>query len=97
MTRRPAISFTLSRSIIAIYKSKKYSDAVGAFTAAQELNFADPKAGVWLTKTYLAMGDKKNAKKAYENFKEVASYSARLEYKRDPEWQKVLAALGEKE
>jgi tetratricopeptide (TPR) repeat protein len=79
------------------YKSKKYSDAVGAFTAAQELNFADPKAGVWLTKTYLAMGDKKNAKKAYENFKEVASYSARLEYKRDPEWQKVLAALGEKE
>jgi tetratricopeptide (TPR) repeat protein len=79
------------------YKSKKYSDAIGAFTAAQELNFADPKAGVWLTKTYLAMGDKKNAKKAYENFKEIASYSARLEYKRDPEWQKVLAALGEKE
>jgi tetratricopeptide (TPR) repeat protein len=79
------------------YKSKKYSDAIDAFTAAQELNFADPKAGVWLTKTYLAMGDKKNAKKAYENFKEIASYSARLEYKRDPEWQKVLTALGEKE
>ncbi|HBZ00307.1 MAG TPA: hypothetical protein DEO84_03195 [candidate division Zixibacteria bacterium] len=79
------------------YKSAKYTDALHAFAAAQELNFADPKASAKMTKTFLAMGDKKNAKKAYENFKEIASYSTRLEYKRDPEWQKVLAALGEKE
>jgi tetratricopeptide (TPR) repeat protein len=79
------------------YKAGKYPDAINAFSAAQELNFADPKAGAWLTKTFLAMGDKKNAKKAYESFKETASYSTRLEFKRDPEWQKVLTTLGEKE
>ncbi len=43
------------------------------------------------------MKAKKNAKKSFEKFKELASYSTRLEYKRDPEWQKVLAALGETE
>ncbi len=79
------------------YKSGKYSDAVKSFSAAKELNFADPKANAWLAKSYLAMGDKKNTKKAFESFKETASYSTRLEFKRDPEWQKVLAALGEKE
>jgi Flp pilus assembly protein TadD len=79
------------------YKSGKYPDAIRAFSAAKELNFADPKANAWLAKTYLAMGDKKNTKKSYESFKETASYSTRLEFKRDPEWQKVLTALGEKE
>ncbi len=79
------------------YKTGRYSDALSAFIAAQEINFADPKAGVCLAKTYLALGDKKNARKAYMDFKEIASYSVRLEYKRDPEWQKVLTALGEKE
>jgi tetratricopeptide (TPR) repeat protein len=79
------------------FKSQNYNEAVKAFKAAQELNFADPKAEASLAKTYLAMGDKKNTKKSFERFKQLASYSTRLEFKRDPEWQKVLAALGEKE
>jgi tetratricopeptide (TPR) repeat protein len=79
------------------YKTQNYQDALKAYLAAQELNFADPKAEACLAKTYLAMGDKKNLKKSYEKFKDLASYSTRLEYKKDPEWQKVLASLGEKE
>jgi tetratricopeptide (TPR) repeat protein len=79
------------------YKTGHFSDALSAFVAAEELNFADPKAQAYIAKTYLAMGDKRNTKKAYEKFKELASYSARLEFKKDPEWQKVLAALGETE
>jgi tetratricopeptide (TPR) repeat protein len=76
------------------YNSKEYQAAVKTFLAAQELNFADPKAEAYLAKTYLAMGDKKNSKKAYERFKELATYPTRLEFKRDPEWQNVLNALG---
>ena len=75
----------------------QYDDALGAFKAAEEINFADPKAQVCLAKTYLALGDRRNTKRSYERFKELASYSARLEFKKDPEWQKVLSALGEKD
>ena len=90
-----------NRNLTAYYKlgnsyyySKEYQAAVKTFLAAQELNFADPKAEAYLAKTYLAMGDKKNSKKAYERFKELATYPTRLEFKRDPEWQNVLTALG---
>lgn len=76
------------------YRTGAYGDALGAFKEAEELNFADPKAQVYLAKTYLAMDDRKNMKKSYDKFTELASYSARLEFKNDPEWQKVLGALG---
>lgn len=79
------------------YKTKNYKEALNTFMAAQDLNFADPKAEAYMAKTYLAMGDKKNCKKAYERFKDLANYSTRLEFKKDPEWQKVLAAVGETE
>jgi tetratricopeptide (TPR) repeat protein len=78
----------------SFYKSQKYHDAVGAFLAAEEINFADPKAQAYLAKTYYKLGDKKNTKKAYERFKDLASYSTRLEFKKDAEWQEVLASLG---
>jgi tetratricopeptide (TPR) repeat protein len=81
----------------SFYRTQAYSDALKTFLAAKELNFADPKAEAYLAKTYLAMGDKKNCKKSYERFKELASYASRLEFKKDAEWQKVLTALGEKE
>jgi tetratricopeptide (TPR) repeat protein len=81
----------------SFYKTQEYSDALKTFLAAKELNFADPKAEAYLAKTYLAMGDKKNCKKSYERFKDLASYASRLEFKKDAEWQKVLTALGEKE
>jgi hypothetical protein len=48
---------------------------------------------VYLAKTYLALGDRKNMKKSYEEFTELASYSVRLEFKNDPAWQEVLNAL----
>jgi tetratricopeptide (TPR) repeat protein len=79
------------------YALGQYNDALGAFHAAEEINFADPKAQVCLAKTYLALGDRRNTKKSYAKFKDLASYSAKLEFKKDPEWQKVLTALGEKE
>jgi Tfp pilus assembly protein PilF len=79
------------------YALGNYNDALGAFQAAEEINFADPKAHVSMAKTYLALGDRRNMKRSYDKFKELASYSARLEFKKDPEWQKVLTALGEKE
>ena len=79
------------------YVLGQYDDALGAFKAAEETNFADPKAQVCLAKTYLALGDKRNTKRSYERFKELASYSARVEFKKDRDWQKVLAALGEKD
>lgn len=76
------------------YRTGAYGDALGAFKEAEELNFADPKAQVYLAKTYLAMDDQKNMKKSYDKFTELASYSVRLEFKNDPEWQRVLGALG---
>jgi len=81
----------------SFYALGQYNDALSVFLAAEEINFADPKAQVYLAKTYLALGDKRNTKKSYEKFKELASYSAKLEFKKDAEWQKVLTALGEKE
>lgn len=75
------------------YRTGAYGDALGAFKEAEELNFADPKAHVYLAKTYLALDDQKNMKKSYEKFNEAASYSVRLEFKNDPEWQRVLSAL----
>lgn len=81
----------------SFYYSNRYPEALKSFQAAQELNFADPRAEAYIAKTYLAMGDKRNSKKAYMRFKELASYSAQLEFRRDPEWQKVLTALGETE
>ena len=75
------------------YRTGAYGDALGAFKEAEKLNFADPKAQVYLAKTYLAMDDRKNMKKSYETFKELASYSVRLEFKNDAEWQRVLSAL----
>ncbi len=75
------------------YRTGAYGDALDAFKEAEKLNFADPKAQVYLAKTYLAMDDRKNMKKSYETFKELASYSVRLEFKNDPEWQRVLSAL----
>ncbi len=75
-------------------KQKNYPEAIKAFKAAEEINFADPKAQVYLAKAYYSMGDKKNSKKSYEKFKDIASYSTRLEFKKDPEWQQVLTALG---
>ena len=75
------------------YRTGAYGDALAAFKEAEELNFADPKAQVCLAKTYLAMDDRKNMKKSYETFDELANYSAQLEFKNDPEWQKVLGAL----
>ena len=76
------------------YNIKNYREALNTFHAAQDLNFADPKAEAYLAKTYLALGDKRNCKKSYEKFKDMASYSTRLEFKKDPDWQKVLTALG---
>lgn len=76
------------------YRTQDYDEALAAFKGAEELNFADPKAHVYLAETYLALGDQKNMKKSYEKFTELASYSARLEFKNDPEWQKVLSAVG---
>lgn len=78
----------------AYYKSKSYHEALEAYQAAEELHFADPKAQACLAKTYRALDDKKNTKKAYEKFKELATYSAAKEYKKDPEWKKVLNYLG---
>ncbi len=78
---------------VSYFKGEKYSDAIAAFRAAEELHFADPKAQVFLAKTYFAMNDKKNAKKSYEKFKELANYSTELEYNNDPEWKKVLTFL----
>ncbi len=76
------------------YQTQDYNDALAAFKGAEELNFADPKAHVYLAKTYLALDDRKNMKKSYEKFTELASYSVRLEFKNDPEWQQVLSAVG---
>ena len=76
------------------YRSGAYKDALAAFKGAEELNFADPKAHVYLAETYLALNDHKNMKKSHERFEELASYSVRLEFKNDPEWQKVLSAMG---
>jgi len=76
------------------YYAHKYANALAAYQAAEELNFADPKAQVCQAKTYLMMGDQKNMKKAYERCKEFTTYAARLEFKSDPDWQKVLDALG---
>lgn len=61
---------------------------------AEEVNFADPRAHVNQAKTYLMLGDKKNMKKSYEKVEQFASYAARLEFKNDPGWQKVLEELG---
>jgi Flp pilus assembly protein TadD len=79
------------------YRLAKYSDALGAYLAAEELNFADAKAQAYLAKTYLALGDKRNTRKSFERFKELASYSIQLEFKKDPDWKKVLAFMGETE
>lgn len=76
------------------YSAHDFDNAIDAFKAAEELNFADPKAQVYQAKTYLMMGDKKNMKKAYQRCKELSTYAARLEFKGDPDWRKVLAALG---
>jgi tetratricopeptide (TPR) repeat protein len=76
------------------YQTQDYNDALAAFKGAEELNFADPKAHVYLAETYLALNDRKNMKKSYEKFTELASYSARPQLKNDPEWQKVLSAMG---
>lgn len=76
------------------YNNREYTPALEAFKAAEELHFADPKAQACLAKTYCVLDDKKNTKKAYEKFKELANYSTSLEYKKDPEWQKVLDYLG---
>lgn len=76
------------------YNNKEFHRALEAFKGAEELNFADPDAQACLAKTYRALNDKKNTKKAYEKFKELASYSTSLEYQEDPEWIKVLDYLG---
>lgn len=76
------------------YSAHEFNNAIDAFKAAEELNFADPKAQVYQAKTYLMMGDKKNMKKAYERCKELSTFAARLEFKSDPDWRKVLDALG---
>jgi tetratricopeptide (TPR) repeat protein len=78
------------------YSTGRYLDALEAFQAAEELHFADPRAQACLAKTYRALNDKKNTKKAYEKFKELASYGTAMEYKEDPEWKKVLDYLGMK-
>ncbi len=75
------------------YRSGDYNEALAAFQGAENLNFADPKAHFYMAKTYLALSDSKNMKKSYEKFTELASYSVRLEFKNDPEWQKVLSAM----
>ncbi|MEE9553497.1 MAG: tetratricopeptide repeat protein [candidate division Zixibacteria bacterium] len=76
------------------YYDHDYDNAIDAFVAAEELNFADPQAQVYQAKTYLMMGDKKNMKKAYQRCKELSTYASRLEFKNDTDWQKVLDALG---
>ena len=81
----------------AYYYARDYNRALSAFKAAEELNFADPRAYVHEAKTYLMMGDQKNMRKSYEKCKELSTYAARLEFKNDPDWQKVLDALGVKE
>jgi Flp pilus assembly protein TadD len=75
------------------YKGGKYNNALEAFKAAEELHFADPKAQYYLALTYHALDDKRNTKKSYEKFKELASYSTAIEFKKDPEWKKVLEYL----
>ena len=75
------------------YKDGKYTDALQAFKGAEEVNFADPKAQYYLALTYHALDDKKNTKKSYEKFKELASYSTSIEFEKDPEWKKVLEYL----
>jgi len=76
------------------YYAHDYNNALSAYKAAEELNFADPKAHVCQAKTYLMMGDQKNMRKSYERCKEFTTYAARLEFSKDPDWQKVLDALG---
>jgi len=76
------------------YNNKEYLQALEAFKGAEELNFADPEAQACLAKTYCALNDKNNTKKAYEEFKKLASYSTSLKYQEDPEWIKVLDYLG---
>jgi tetratricopeptide (TPR) repeat protein len=76
------------------YFASDYASALAAYQAAEEINFADPKAHVYQAKTYLKLGDKKNMKKSYEKVEEYASYAARLEFKSDPGWQNVLEELG---
>lgn len=76
------------------YNNKEYARALDAFKGAEELNFGDPKSYACLAKAYCALDDKKNTKKSYEKFKEVASYSTSLEYTEDPGWKKVLEYLG---
>lgn len=76
------------------YKSGRYRDALDAYQAAEELHFADPKAQACLAETYRALDDKKKTQKAYEKFKELASYGTVMEYQNDPEWKKVLDYLG---
>ncbi len=76
------------------YKDSRYYDALEAFKGAEELNFADPKAQYYLAITYHALDDHKNTKKSYEKFKELASYSTAIEFKKEPEWEKVLEYLG---
>jgi len=75
------------------YKDGKYNNALEAFKAAEELHFADPKAQYYLALTYHALDDKRNTKKSYDKFKELASYSTAIEFKKDPEWKKVLEYL----
>ncbi|UCC78598.1 MAG: tetratricopeptide repeat protein [Candidatus Zixiibacteriota bacterium] len=76
------------------YKDSRYYDALEAYKGAEELHFADPKAQYYLAITYHALDDHKNTKKSYEKFKELASYSTAIEFKKEPEWEKVLEYLG---
>jgi tetratricopeptide (TPR) repeat protein len=76
------------------YNGERYKEALGAFHGAEDLNFADPRAQVYLAETYLALNDEKNTKKSFEKFEEMASYSVRLQFKDDPDWQRVLEAVG---
>ncbi len=76
------------------YRDGRYGEALGAFKGAEELHFADPKAQYYLAITYHALDDHKNTKKSYEKFRELASYSTSIEFKKDPEWKKVLEYLG---
>jgi tetratricopeptide (TPR) repeat protein len=76
------------------YNSNEFTRALEAFKGAEKIHFADPEAQACLAKTYRALDDKKNTKKAYEKFSELASYSTALQYKEDPEWRKVLDYLG---
>lgn len=76
------------------YRDGRYGEALEAFKGAEELHFADPKAQYYLAITYHALEDHKNTKKSYEKFKELASYSTSIEFKKDPEWKKVLEYLG---